>query len=40
MGGTQVLHDAINQQSPVLDAIVDRIGVVLDKEVTSALNTL
>lgn len=40
MGGTQVLHDAINNQSPVLDAIVDRIGVLLDKEITSALNTL
>lgn len=40
MGGTQVLHDAINEQSPVLDAIVDRIGVLLDKEITSALNTL
>lgn len=40
MGGTHVLHEAVNQQSPVLDAIVDRIGVLLDKEVTSALNTL
>lgn len=39
MGGTQVLHDAINEQSPVLDAIVDRIGVLLDKEITSALDT-
>ena len=39
MGGTQVLHDAINEQSPVLDAIVDRIGVLLDKEVASALDT-
>ena len=40
MGGTQVLHEAVNEQSPVLDAIVERIGVLLDKEITSALNTL
>lgn len=40
MGGTKVLHDAINEESPVLDAIVDRIGVLLDKETTSALDTL
>ena len=39
LGGTQVLHDAINEQSPVLDAIVDRIGVLLEKEMRSALDT-
>ena len=40
MGETPLLEAAVNEHSDVLDKIVDRIGVLLEKEITSALDTL